>query len=591
MRFFVPAFSVSAALVAVVVSTLPSYAQAAVPLLLAAVLCSFALTRRAPWHVLPAVALTFANLPAGAAGAVVVGVVNLSVCSFALPAARRAHRSGWCVVAEATIAAAAAVSATAALNFFVVYFATAASVAVALACGALDDRAPRRVLFASAAGLLGSTVLVWPVYGETSGRTVAAAGAAVATAAVIGVLVFAAMSRRAGVLATALTVLAVSFAPTLAAAAPSPDIGDVRVSQLSPKLANLSRCVATGGDAPLAVACYANSLIDELRAGGTVASTLETVNEAFFAPPPVGPHFRNNCHETLHFLARKIAHEFEGDRRDLIRKGTDLCSAGFGHGIWEVIYADLSNDEFIAAVPTICRGWDGYNRSQDGSAGIGCRHIVGHNLASRFVGKVDTVAHYCLERDPELAAQSAELSQDETIARGNCLAGLFMEDFLDLTRNSGTRLSAAEAFSPCERPLVADNVKVAWGCYNEIGALVSPAVNFNPVAGIEMCRSQAVKAKLDDVLRFACYDSIARATVPAFDYDTDELISACSVSTDDEVRGWCAIGVGAAVMFNSNIRAEGERVCDRLASGKFLADCYIRLDEISKILATSVVEN
>lgn len=532
--------------------------------------------------------------------AVLVAVAVSAVAGFAGP--------GWMLAAvlfallvtsKVTELAAAAVVGVAvgAVLFTVPLVAVAAGSAAAAAAVLLFGRRRRRDA-AVVAVLLGAGAVLWPAAGLVTDRfglafvVLVVSVAALAVAAVMFATAEGVPRHGAAVLSVLVVAVSVSLAlPDAPRTVAVERFGIEGVgADATVDVSNLERCVATGGDVLMAVACYSTSLVHYYETHRDLPRTIRQVRAAFGAAPPLGPHFQNNCHETLHFLGRAVAEDYEDDPRRAIHDGTDLCSAGFGHGIWEIIYADMSDDEFIEEMPTLCRGWDGLERSEEGSAGIGCRHILGHSLASRFRDEVESVAHLCLVRDP-LVADNAEVSRDEVQQRNNCLAGLFMENFLDLTRNRSVELAALDMFAPCVHPDVAVSDEIAWGCYNEVGALVAPAHMFEPSPALRACREHADTYDLVSNSRHACYDSVARAVAPAIEYQVGPAIEQCDVETDDELRAWCARGLGAAIYFNSNVRAMGESVCTALTDGEMLELCRGRLDEIEEVLGVSRTAN
>jgi hypothetical protein len=350
--------------------------------------------------------------------------------------------------------------------------------------------------------------------------------------------------------------------------------------------APLDQCASLRSEVIASVECYSQVLIDEYQANG-LPSAISLVKTSFDLPPPVGPHFANNCHEALHFLGKAAALDIDGDIREVIRQGTDMCAAGFGHGIWEIQYALMTDDELIESVPVICRGWDGYERSEEGSFGIGCRHILGHTLASRYRGNIEEVAPLCLVRDPEADADS-ELVEDEIVARNNCLAGLFMENFLDLTRFRKQDLDLTKPFATCEHPVVAADEVLSWGCYNEIGALVVPSTGYDMAASLTACRDQADRVGLVGWIKESCYDSMARAIAPALEYTKDDMANACRPLVDQELLTYCAKGVAAAYAFNANDMVGALDICELLLKDPDqLQICSVRIEEIRKSLDSS----
>lgn len=351
---------------------------------------------------------------------------------------------------------------------------------------------------------------------------------------------------------------------------------------------NIELCPDLGGDTIKSVECYSAVLIDEYRTNG-LPSAIQLVERAYAAPAPLGRHFSENCHESLHFLGKAAALDVTGEIRDVIAQGTDLCAAGFGHGIWEMAYGSMTTDKLVEKVPTICRGWEGYNRSEEGSSGIGCRHILGHTLATRFRAHIEDVAAVCLIRDPQVD-QNSELTQDETIAQNNCLAGLFMENFLDLNRFRTSDVDTARPFATCEHPKILVDERLMWGCYNEIGAMVVPWSDFDLQKSLEACRDQVAKNSIPEFIEISCYDSIARSIGPVIDRDPVSLQKACADIADKRLLAYCVRGLAGVVAFDSSNLAQARNLCNTaLSDQEAVRICLDRVGEIAKALDSSKV--
>lgn len=412
----------------------------------------------------------------------------------------------------------------------------------------------------------------------------ALSGLSVMVASLIGLRTGTGTVRIAAALATAVVV-----ALPVALTSNNADQAD-QLTASSPTIAALAECPETGNQTLRAVECYAAALIDEYRTNG-LQSTVDLVKQVFNAPAPLGGHFSENCHESLHFLGKVVALELtDGNILDAIRKGTDMCSAGFGHGVWEMEYGKMTTQEILDIVPTVCRGWEGYQRSDEGSFGIGCRHILGHTLATRFRGQIENVADYCLIRDPA-ADPETEMVQDEIISRNNCLAGLFMENNLDLNRFRGSSINESNPFATCEQPKIMSNEVLTWGCYNEIGAMVIPYYDYDMGKALEACRVQATKFDIPEWIKISCYDSMARSVGPALAYEPGAAERVCDSIEAGELRTFCLRGIVGMLVFNSNDVAYGERLCRQKLSGTDLEICLERLSEIKDSLDSSRSES
>jgi hypothetical protein len=386
----------------------------------------------------------------------------------------------------------------------------------------------------------------------------------------------------AGLGAAAMLALPIAFLTPAQAAGPVH--GDVGVYATG-----MDECPKLLGDTIASVECYAQVLVDEYRSN-SLESAITMVKASFDAPAPLGPHFANNCHESLHFLAKAVALQSPGeDLRETIKRGTDMCAAGFGHGVWEMQYSLMSTADLVAAAPTICRGWEGYSRSDEGSYGIGCRHILGHTMATRFRGHVADVAATCLIRDP-LADPVSELNQEEIISRNNCLAGLFMENFLDLSRNRQVDIDTLHPYATCEDPQVAANLDIMWGCYNEIGAMVLPYYNNDTKLAYESCKGQQDNLGVPQYIVESCYDSMARSIGPTLEYEDDAMVNSCTPLGSGEIHAYCIRGAAASVAFNSNSIERGNEICKKNVSGTWLEICLTRVGEIKEALSASVLE-
>jgi hypothetical protein len=311
------------------------------------------------------------------------------------------------------------------------------------------------------------------------------------------------------------------------------------------------------------------------------------VKQVYAVPGRIGSHFAENCHESLHFLGKAVALDHQDDLAAAIGLGTDMCSAGFGHGVWEMQYGSMTTAKLLDIVPTICRGKDGLNRSAEGGAGIGCRHILGHTLATRYRGHVQDVAAVCLVRDPA-SDPASEWTQDEIISRNNCLAGLFMENNLDLNRFRGTAIDRKNPFFVCEDPKVSSNDVLLWGCYNEIGAMVVPFHDYEVGPSLQACKDQQQRFDIVFWVIESCYDSIARSIAPAFEYDAAAMEAACEAVADKELHKHCVKGIAGTITFNSNSVENGMRICtQRLTDPDEQAFCAKRVQEVADALGAS----
>jgi hypothetical protein len=415
------------------------------------------------------------------------------------------------------------------------------------------------------------------------------AGAAFAAALVLLFSSLIGLRFESGLLRTlgglgAAAMLALPIAFLTPAVAAGPVRGDVGVFATG-----MDECPKLLGDTIASVECYSQVLVDEYRSN-SLESAIALVKSSFDAPSPLGPHFANNCHESLHFLAKAVALQSPGeDLRETIKRGTDMCAAGFGHGVWEMQYSLMSTEDLVEAAPTICRGWEGYSRSDEGSFGIGCRHILGHTMATRYRGHVADVAATCLIRDP-LADPVSELNQEEIISRNNCLAGLFMENFLDLSRNRQGDIDSLDPYATCEDPKVAGNLDILWGCYNEIGAMVLPFYNNDAKAAYESCKAQQDELGVPQYIVESCYDSMARSLGPTLEYEDVAMVGSCSPLGSGEIHAYCVRGAAAAVAFNSNSIERGNEICRQNVSGEWLDICLARIEEIREALDASVLE-
>jgi len=474
---------------------------------------------------------------------------------------------------------------------YTVYGSSASALFVALAATVAATMAAacyaRRVVPLIAVAFFMAVMLLFsaPMVAATEGLPLAAAASAVAAVVLLAAMT---MSFRSGSRPPRLAALIASMLIlSVPAAFLASERGEGGSSTGLAASANIVECSQLGADTIKSVECYSAVLIDEFRTNG-LAEAINLV-DTLYADPRFGPHFSNNCHEALHFLGKASALRLGGNLRDVIAQGTDICAAGFGHGVWEMEYGAMPTDLLVEQVPTICSGWDGLNRSEEGSAGIGCRHILGHTLATRYRGHVEDIAAVCLIRDPKYDPAS-ELVEDEIISRNNCLAGLFMENFLDLNRFRTGDIDTGNPFATCEHPKVAADDRLLWGCYNEIGAMVVPWFDYDMAASLQACQDQATKRAIPEYVKISCYDSIARAVSPALDYLPAEMGQACAGVPEGELLTYCVKSIAAAVAFDTNDIALSLRLCDEgLADEPARVICRDRVGEVAKTLQTSKV--
>jgi hypothetical protein len=463
------------------------------------------------------------------------------------------------------------------------YIALAASIAATLAAACYA----RRIVPLAAAAFFVAVMLLFsaPMLAASDGLPIAAAAAAVSAVVLLAAI---AISIRSDSRLPRLVALTASMLilPVPAAFSASARVAGGPSTGLAAS-ANILECSELGADTIKSVECYSAVLIDEFRTNGIVEA-INLVDTLYF-DPKFGPHFSNNCHEALHFLGKAAALHRGGNLRDVISKGTDMCAAGFGHGVWEMEYGAMSTEVLVGKVPTICSGWEGFNRSEEGAAGIGCRHILGHTLATRYRGHVEDIATVCLIRDPKYDPAS-DLVQDEIISRNNCLAGLFMENFLDLNRFRTSDIDSNNPFATCEHPkIVADN-RLLWGCYNEIGAMVVPRFDYSMPDSLQACQNQAAKRAIPEYVKISCYDSIARAISPALDYLPSEMGQACADVPEGELLTYCVKSIASTVAFDTNDIALSLRLCEEgLVDEAARGICLDRVGQVAASLQASKV--
>jgi hypothetical protein len=517
-------------------------------------------------------ALVAAGVAAGAADGSYL-TLALALAAVALVAAGRR-------IPALVIAASALAPAAYAADLLLAMVAVLVATVAVLAWSAVSGHQTR---FRWAAALAVAVAVVVPSVAAVNDRLILAPVVVMVAAAVAGVSFASLRSGSRGLVAAVAASVLLAAPVGLTAPTETAPAGSFASAV---KVQSLTRCETLS--TLEAVECYASELIDVYDAAG-LAEAISVVYAAYESPAPLGPHFANNCHEALHFLAKAVAMD-EPDPTSVIRSGTNLCAAGFGHGVWEVSYGSMTTDELTELAPTICRGWEGFNRSEEGSAGIGCRHILGHTLGTRFIGQVGDVAEVCLVRDPTMDPDSDWL-QDEIIARDNCLAGLFMENFLSITRTRPDDPINADPFLACSDPKVAGNALIAWGCYNEIGGVLAPKLGFDIGLALQACREQGELLSLEGHVLAACFDSVARASAPALEYELDAAVAACDPISDEELRDWCARSLAATLFFNSNNRASGEAMCALIRDPEMAEDCGARLDDVEGSLGASKVTN
>lgn len=247
--------------------------------------------------------------------------------------------------------------------------------------------------------------------------------------------------------------------------------------------------------------------------------------------------FASYCHETAHALGKRAFAE-TGDRDIALESGTEQCSGGFYHGVWQSFLDGIDDESFQARVGSLCAE----ETEEDALRSWSCSHIVGHDIGRRSRA-VDVNAGVELCR---------EFSGDKIVWE-RCVAGAYMEYFSDVTFLEESRsMPASEVFDVCGG--APEDMKKF--CYGETWTLVD-VISENVIAdAFGICSDHAEAAYVAD-----CQAAVSQAVSFRNWFEPDRIIDACTALGRDDWSTACLERNGGVVTLSTGDPVLGEQVC------------------------------
>ncbi len=194
-----------------------------------------------------------------------------------------------------------------------------------------------------------------------------------------------------------------------------------------------------GADARAAVpACAGTAALDlrcQLRRYGAIVRT-RGVPAAFSALKRDYERrgfVRAACHPIVHEIGHAAVERYGTTLSDVYARGDPFCSAGYFHGVTEMLVVDLGADRFVAEGDTVCADLGGHARHSIYHRN--CAHGIGHGFLLALRGEVPEALETC-----DTLADSWE--------QRSCYGGVFMQNVMALERSKYLR--PRDPLYPCQ---------------------------------------------------------------------------------------------------------------------------------------------
>lgn len=380
--------------------------------------------------------------------------------------------------------------------------------------------------------------------------------------------------RLLSVTAGVVLVAAVSYAPVQIS---DESIAPVQTGSVaaSPYGVDFDKCASITTDYLGQKDCYSEYFIQKTDSIG-VDGTLDLLVK-IHQDNVNGRSFLNHCHEVLHDIAKSAAQKYGVEK--LFGSWVVTCTGGFAHGVlseyvhgqsWEKVrrefptFCDNMTKKVVSAIvakgkpePTDT-GWIDWN----------CNHMIGHIAYENNRDNVPETAKLCLS-----------WPVGDTQWR-NCGAGMFMEYYLDMTRNlNGVSLpkDANEIHSLC-RKLDPD---IQEPCYNESGAAVWQYNSGTAAGAFGLCKQLVPAGEMLD----ACYSGVSRMVTVANGFVPSKMNAACisGSEVDPKARDLCGNEVAGSLVMETDAPDEAMNTCNTVVITEDLhAKCVERVQSVAK---------
>jgi hypothetical protein len=197
-----------------------------------------------------------------------------------------------------------------------------------------------------------------------------------------------------------------------------------------------------------------------------------------------------------------------------------------------------------------------------------CNHMIGHIAYENNRNNVPETAKLCLS-----------WPVGDTKWR-NCGAGMFMEYYLDMTRNlNGVSLpqDPNEIHSLC-RKLDPD---IQEPCYNESGAAVWQYNSGTAAGAFALCKKLVPEGEMLD----ACYSGVSRMVTVANGFVPSRMNAACisGAEVDAKARDLCGNEVAGSLVMETNAPDEAMNTCNTVVLTEELhKKCVERVESVAK---------
>lgn len=333
------------------------------------------------------------------------------------------------------------------------------------------------------------------------------------------------------------------------------EVGVTVAPPVSPaKIPSFEECNATGG---YALGCFVDYFTDRASLAGVDVAVTEL--EIAFETNPATP-FASYCHETAHALG-VIAFADLGDRSAALAGAPDACAGGFYHGVWDSYLAEMSDEEFLDALPTMCAG-----EQNSGLGSWSCEHIAGHDVGRRATSPNDGV-------------QACRTFAADQLVWDRCVAGAYMEHFSDVSYlESVTGESAAKVFEVCRA--ADDDMKAL--CYGESWTAVLITAENNFPDAFASCVASAEEAYVPRCLR-----AVAQGVAFQARFEPAVIIELCSSLGEASWSEACLEQNGGVVTLSTGDRALGEQVCAAIDDVEVAAVCLVGVAGNAEVVASA----
>lgn len=271
--------------------------------------------------------------------------------------------------------------------------------------------------------------------------------------------------------------------------------------------------------------------------------------------------------EDQHGYAHTFGHQLylvEGE------KGIKACDGNFGLGCFHQFLGDAINDLGTTSVARLYNECGKVIGTRDS-----CKHGLGHGILSGYG---------YTEPDLALALELCDtITHEETYS--GCSGGVFMEYNVRTIASAegimGNREREADLYAPCSRVLSGDRKTCLfwlpqWWLYADLGA------DHTKPAPADAYRELSKRCAASEYPQ-SCYEGIGYITPTAFDFDSDQIRTACDwVGETNHGNVYCRSTSALIVGMTFRDLTRGEAICDGLPGAeRSVCTQYARQNDFS----------